>query len=128
MKLTDLNHEEKLALVGFLKIIIQADKEFSEEEAAELNKVAKEMGVPEFKDAVNEAKKLFVKVGDIKEWSKKIDRQPARELIFDILYEVALPGDIVPEEAKVLGWLAKRWEIPTYKNTKKLDPNDKSLV
>ena len=127
MKLTDLSHEEKLALVGFLKIIIQADKEFSDEEAAELNKVAKEMGVPEFKETVNEAKKLFVKVGDIKEFSKKIERQPARELIFNILYEVALPGDIVPEEAKVLSWLAKRWEIPTYKNTDKLDKDDNSL-
>ena len=119
MKLTDLTRDEQLALVGFLKIIIQADKDFSEEEAAELNKVAKEMGVPEFREAVAQAKKLFIKVADIKEFSKKIERQPAREMIFNILYEVALPGDIVPEEAKVLGWLAKRWEIPTYDNAKK---------
>lgn len=116
MKLTELTNDERLALVGFLKIIIQADKDFSDEEAAELNKVAMEMGIPEFKDAVNQAKQLFIKVVDIKEFAKKIERQPARQMIFNILYEVALPGDIVPEEARVLEWLAKQWEIQTYNN------------
>ncbi len=114
MKLTELTNDERLALVGFLKIIIQADKDFSDEEAAELNKVAKEMGVPEFKEAVAQAKKMFVKVADIKEYALKIERQPARNLIFNILHEVALPGEIVPEEAMVLEWLAKKWDIHTF--------------
>ena len=114
MKLTELSHDERLALVGFLKVIIQADADFSDEEAEELNKVAREMGVPEFKKTVSETKELFKKVADIKDFASKITRQPARELIFSILYEVALPGDIVPEEERVLGWLARMWKIESY--------------
>lgn len=111
MQLSDLNKDERLALVGFVKVIIQADKEFSEQEAEELKKVAGAIGIPEFKETVKQAKEQFKKVADLKEFARKIERQPARELIFSCIYDVALPGDIVPEEAKVLSWLSKLWKI-----------------
>ena len=40
MKLSELNHDEVLALMGLLKAVIRADREYSSEEAAEVEGAA----------------------------------------------------------------------------------------
>ncbi len=111
MRITDLNKEERLALIGWSKLIIRADKEFSDEEADELKKLAQEMGTALFKEAVAEAKETLKTIDDLKALAEKITSQEARELIFSVLYDIAVPGTIVDEEAKVLQWLAKTWGV-----------------
>ncbi len=111
MRITDLNKEERLALIGWSKLIIRADKEFSDEEADELNKLAQEMGSEVFKETVKEAGERLNSVDDLKKLAESITSQEARELIFSALYDIAVPGTIVEEEAKVLQWLANAWNV-----------------
>ena len=111
MRSTDLNTEERLALIGWSKLIIRADKEFSDEEADELKKLAQEMGTALFKETVAQAKEVFRSVEELKTHAETITSQEARELIFSVLYDLAVPGTIVEEEAKVLQWLAKTWGV-----------------
>lgn len=111
MRISDLNKEERLALIGWSKLIIRADKEFSNEEAEELKKLAMEMGSALFNEGVAEAREQLKSVDDLKALAEKITSQEARELIFSILYDLAVPGTIVESEAKVLQWLAKTWNV-----------------
>lgn len=111
MEIADLTHDEKLALIGLLKAVIRADQEFSSEEADELKKIGQEMGNEVFKTVVREAILKFKTLDELKEFSQGIQRQEARELIFHYLYEMALPGTIVPAEARVLKWLVQVWDL-----------------
>ena len=111
MRISDLNKEERLALIGWSKLIIRADKVYSNEEADELKKLAIEMGTELFRETVAEAKETLRGVEDLKTLAKKITSQEARELIFSVLYDIAVPGTIVEAEAKVLQWLAKTWDV-----------------
>lgn len=111
MKITDLTHDEKLTLIGLEKTIIQADRTFSSEEAAELKKLAKAMGEEQFKALVDEAKQAFKSLDAIKEQAKKVERPEARQLIYTLLYEMAVPDGLADNEKRVLRWLAKTWQI-----------------
>ena len=111
MRLSDLSKEERLALIGWAKLVIRADKEFTNEEAEELKKLAVEMGTGLFNEAVADAKAQLKSVDDLKVLAEKITSQEARELIFSVLYDIAVPGTIVDSEARVLQWLAKTWNV-----------------
>ncbi len=111
MRITDLSKVERVALIGWSKQIIRADKEFSDEEADELKKLATEMGSELFKEAVKEASDRLKSLEDLKAIAAEVKSQEARELIFSVLYDLAVPGTIVAEEAKVLQWLAREWNV-----------------
>lgn len=111
MRITDLNKEERMALVAWARLIVRADREVSDEEADQLKKLAKDMGTQLFREAIEDADQQIASLDDLKKQATEITSQEARELIFSIVYELALPGTIVPREAKVLQWLAKVWNV-----------------
>lgn len=106
-----LTRPERMALVGLLKLIIQADEEFSKEEGKELNRIAERLGWEAWNESKQQAMAEFRSLDDVKAFAKTITRQPARELIYDMLLDVALPGSVVPQEKQALDWLAELWEI-----------------
>lgn len=111
MEISDLNKEERLALIGWAKLVIRADRDFSDEEADELKKLANQLGPDNWKEGVEEAAQRLQTANDLKKLAVEIERQEARELIFSVLYDLAVPGTIVEQEAKVLHWLAKTWGV-----------------
>ncbi len=80
-------------------------------EEAEILVLAQEMGSEVFKETVKEAGERLNSVDDLKKLAESITSQEARELIFSALYDIAVPGTIVEEEAKVLQWLANAWNV-----------------
>ncbi len=114
MELSELTADERLALVGLLKAVIQADKTYSKEESIELRKVALKVGEELFNDTVMVARERFKSLAAIKAHAETIKRQPARELIMKTLYEMAVPDELSAEEKALLEWLGKQWgvEVP----------------
>jgi uncharacterized tellurite resistance protein B-like protein len=115
MEMSELTAEEEIALIGLLKAVIQVDKKLSAEESKELNRVAKLMGAERFHERVEEAKKLFHTLSDIKKHAQKIERQPARQLIFNLLFEMAKRDEVIPEEEDLLAWLAEIWGVEFFR-------------
>ncbi len=111
MELGELTPQENLCLIGLVKAIIQADKVYSDDEAEELKGLAKKMGIDLFNETVKEARATFKKLSDIKSHAAQITRQPARALIYSLLYDMARPDAVSPEEEGLLGWIAELWEI-----------------
>jgi hypothetical protein len=111
MKLSELNQDERLALMGLLKAVIRADKDFSAEEAEEVKNVKAALGADVWRYTLDLARQHIHSLEDVKRAADQVLRQPARELIFGTLHAVAVPGDIVPAEEKILTWLALSWKI-----------------
>ena len=111
MEIGELTPQENLCLIGLVKAVIQADKVYSEGEAEELKELARKMGVDLFNETVKEARTAFKKLSDIKTYAGTITRQPARELIYALLIEMAMPDAISPAEEEFLAWIAELWEI-----------------
>lgn len=121
LSIMDLDENEELALIALAKLVVRADHDFSAEEAAQLQRVADRLGKERFSKATARAQKAFKKSSDVQAFALTIERIAARVLIYELLYEVALAGDIVVDEARVLRWLAKSWGLKVDSET--LAPN-----
>lgn len=111
MELTELTHDEDLALVGLLREVVQADADYTDEERASIFNLRREMGEERFDQAVAEAREKFKSRGELKDFAKTIDRQQARQLIYDTLHHVAESDGIDQQEEKPLRWLASWWGL-----------------
>ena len=111
MEINELNRDERVALLGLLKLMIQADREMSAEEGQELNRIAAQMGPEVWKETKKEAMEQLRSADDIRQQAGRVTRQPARELIYDLVFDMALPGAVVDEEKKELDWLVQLWEL-----------------
>lgn len=111
MKLSDLTKEERVVLIGLLKVVVQADKKFTPEELEELNKIADLMGAEKWQDAMAVAQGQFMTKDDMRAAAKFVERQPARELIFKTLCAMAGADVVAFKEEEELAWLARLWQI-----------------
>lgn len=109
MTLDDLNKTEKLALVGLTRLLIRADKEFSSEEAASLERIGKELGEEPFWALIREV--ATFEDEQIREHAKNVERRDVQELIYGALYEIAVAGTIAEEESDFLDWLSDTWNL-----------------
>lgn len=116
LEINELTREEELALIGLLKAVVQADKRLSVEENLELKRLAAQIGPEHFEARVEEAKALFVTLGDIKRYAEGIERQPARQLIFNLLLKLAKSDGLIAEEEDLLSWLAGSWGIEYFRH------------
>jgi uncharacterized tellurite resistance protein B-like protein len=115
MEISELTREEELGLIGLLKGVIQADKQLSFEENEELKRVADAMGREHFHERVAEARELFKTLADIKGYVEKIERPDARQLIFNMLREMARQDGVVEPEEELLTWLSETWDIEYFR-------------
>lgn len=111
MKLDELTSEEHLALVGLSKLVVRADHELDAEELQVLDRLAEGIGKEAWRLAVAEAKRRFRTASDAMFYAKNVRRPAARQLIFDSMTSLAGAGELVPEEQKVIDWLAREWEL-----------------
>lgn len=111
MDIRELTDDENLALVGLLKLIIQADNLYSLKESAQLKRVAGMMGADVFHRTVEAAREKFKTLQDAKAFAPSVTRQEARMLIFSVLQDMAHVDGVVADEEHSLEWLAKLWNI-----------------
>ena len=111
MEIGELNRDERVALMGLLKLMIQADSEMSDEEGRELNRIAAMMGPELWKETKKAAMESLKNADDIRQQASRVTRPAARQLIYDLVFDMALPGSVVDSEKQELDWLVELWEI-----------------
>jgi len=111
MNLTDLNEDERLALIGLVAQMVSADGEMSEEEMAELGHLGAEMGQSAFAAAFEAQKSQFSSLDDAIDFAATIENPEAREMIHTCLVDMAQSDGLVEEEASLIRRVAMMWGI-----------------
>lgn len=114
MELSELSHDETLVLVGFMRVVIQADGDFSDAEREHVARVRTALGMERFHAAMLEAQTSFTSNDALKVAAKAVTRAEARRIIHAVLVDVAESDSVTPEEEKPLRWLESWWEIPRH--------------
>ena len=111
LELKDLTDDERLALVALLERVIGADHTVSDSEANELRKIIAAIGKKAYRAAVEEADSKFKDEETLRRFLPKIERQEARELIYETVLEAALAEVPVQPETEILEWIARIWKV-----------------
>jgi hypothetical protein len=111
MTLAELEHAELVALLATLGLMMRLDGQVSNEEAELLERVASEIGEDGFRRAATEAAQ-FADAEAILHAAAHVRRAEAREVIFELLYDMAVQESIVAREAELLDKLAALWSLP----------------
>jgi hypothetical protein len=111
MELSDLTHDERLALVTLVETVIASDAEVSEDEASHIARLAAVFGDENYRALAEEADERFEDEAALKRFLTALLRPEARELIYGTVLDAALPDVIDRHESSLLGWLASEWGI-----------------
>lgn len=111
MDLKDLTHEERVALVALLQLVVDADATASDDELTVLERIAAAAGESAYAEAAQEADERFRDDAALQAFLPSITRQEARELIYGAVLEAALPDAMGAHESTMLDWLAREWGI-----------------
>lgn len=111
MELSELTSDEALVLVGFMRIIVRADGDFSDAEREHVANVEAELGPERFQQAMLDVRGQLDKLDLLKAAAKDVTRPDARRRIYDVLENIAASDDISSEEEKPLRWLASWWQL-----------------
>jgi hypothetical protein len=111
MELHDLNHDERLALVALLELVLESDRNVVDGEVAEIDRVIDALGRDEYQQLVTEVDKRFPTEVELQAFLPTIVRQDARELIYATALDTAIEDAVDVFESQLLDWLAKLWNI-----------------
>jgi hypothetical protein len=111
MELRDLAHEERLALVALLEMVLESDHTVSDGEVADIDQVVGELGREEYQRLIDEVDRRFPTEDDLKAFLPSITRQDARDLIYGTVLDTAIADAVDPRESDVLDWLATLWNV-----------------
>ncbi len=111
MELTDLNQDERLALVAIIEATAQADRKISDEEESILGEVVETLGADAYQAAVKKADERFQDDDQLKKFLAGITRPEAREIIYGTALELAMSDVVTGHEPELLTWLAETWDL-----------------
>lgn len=111
MELKDLSDEETLALVAVVQRVAEADTYVTDPEAQRLRGIVRAVGEKKYQAASDEADRRFEDDEDLKTHLKSIERQDARELIYESALGLSLADTRVGPEQDILKWLSRVWNV-----------------
>lgn len=111
MELSDLNHDERTALIGLMKLTVLSDNDVSEDELEHIETLVEAFGEGEYQRMLDAFEKRFVEVAPFRDFLRGISRKDTRDLIFGTVLEAADEGALEGREADLLDWLSKTWDI-----------------
>ena len=111
MELSDLNQDERTALVGLMKLVVMSDGNVTEDELEYVETLVDAFGEGEYQRTLDAFEKRFTDEASFREFLRKIGREEAREVIFGTVLEGAGEGALDGTEADLLEWLSKAWNI-----------------
>jgi hypothetical protein len=111
MELNELNHEERLALVGLMECVATSDLRGSADEAAEVDEVSAALGEEAYRACLDESEHRFKDEAALQTFLRTIERQEARELIFSYAFDLAASDAVGGSETAILDWVALEWNI-----------------
>ena len=111
MELSDLTHDERLALVALVETVVGSDAAVSDDEETQIAHIAAAFGDEAYRALATQADERFADEAELKRFLAALMRQEARELIYGTVLDAALPDLIDRHESSLLGWLATTWGI-----------------
>ena len=111
MTLDDLSQPEQVVLLALLGLMARMDGSVSEAELQLLEQIADEIGEKRF-EAARDAAAALSDGGAILGAAASIERMEAREIIFELAYDIAVRDTIAESEAALLNQLAVLWGLP----------------
>lgn len=111
MTLDDLSQPEQVVLLSLVGLMARMDGSVSQEELEVLEQIADEIGKERF-DAARDAAASLSDGAAILRAATNIERAEAREVIFELVYGIAVRDTIADSEAAMLNELAKVWGLP----------------
>jgi hypothetical protein len=111
MELRELNHDERLALVALLELVLESDRNPVDGEVAEVDRVIEALGRDEYQRLVKEVDRRFPTEEELQAFLPSIVRQDARELIYGTALDTAIEDAVDVWESQMLDWLAKLWNV-----------------
>jgi hypothetical protein len=111
MELSDLNADERIALVGLMKAIVLSDGDVSDDEIEHVETLVEAFGEKEYERALDAFEQRFPDEDSFKKFLETIGRQDARELIFATVLEGADEGGLEGGETELLDWLSAAWNV-----------------
>src|SRR5579871_1687509 len=111
MELSDLNQDERTALVGLMKLIVMSDGEVSEDELEHVETLVDAFGDEGYQRTLDAFEKRFHDEASFRKFLQGIGRQEARDLIFGTVLESAGEGILDQAETGLVDWLADTWQV-----------------
>jgi hypothetical protein len=112
MEIADLNQDERVALVGLMKLLVMSDGNVSDDELEHVEDLIDVIGDDEYEAALESFEDRFEGKGDaFRAFLKSVNRQEARELIFGTVLDAAGAEAVEPGEASLLDWLQREWGV-----------------
>jgi hypothetical protein len=111
MELTDLDSNERLALVALIEATVQADGGVSEQEEDALADIVDALGEGAYREAVEAADHRFEDDDALKAFLQGIRREDARNLIYGTVLDLAMSDVVSGHESPLLAWLASTWNV-----------------
>jgi len=111
MDLSELTHDETLVLLGLMRVVIQADGEFSTSEREHVALVRTALGQERFHAAMLEVTERFPTNDALKAATKAVTRTEARRAIHDVVVKIAESDAMTRDEEKPVRWLESWWGL-----------------
>ena len=111
MELTDLDPNERLALVALIEATVRADHGVSQQEEEAIADIIDALGEGAYREAVEAADKRFTSEGDLKTFLQGIQHEEARSLIYGTVLDLAMSDVVTGSESPLLSWLASTWNV-----------------
>jgi len=111
MTLDDLSQPEQVVLLALVGLMARMDGSVSEDEMDLLEQIADEIGEKRF-EAARDAAAALADGAAILGAASSVERTEAREIIFELVYGIAVRDTIAESEAALLNELATLWGLP----------------
>src|SRR5437868_257687 len=112
MELPELNQDERMALVGLMKLVVMSDGEVSEDELEHVEMLVGAFGDDGYQEALDQFETRFPDEAAFRKFlASGVKRQDARDLIFETALEGAEEGALDDKETSLLDWLSRTWNV-----------------
>lgn len=111
MELRDLDHDERLALLGLVQFMGESNRNVTDEESATIAQIVAALGAESYRAVAAEADERFADEDALRAFLRLVGGPEARELIYGAVLEVALGDTIQKSESELLDWLALEWRV-----------------
>jgi len=111
MELRDLNEDQRVALVGLIKLVVMSDGEVSEDELEHVEMLVSAFGEDGYEEALDRFESQFHDEDDFRRFLQQLGGQEPRDLIFGTILESAGEGALDRNETKLLDWLSREWNV-----------------
>jgi hypothetical protein len=112
MTLAELERQEKVALLALLGLMARLDGQVEGDELELLRRVVSEIGGDDFERLAREAAS-YPDADAILQTAEKVTRPEAREVIYELLFDMAVREGIAERENELLMRLAASWGLPS---------------